>query len=88
MNGPMNVSILHRPGIVMSYRGWQAMSCANGQYPEGYFEYYAPAAAQISHALKEQFAPFLPTVITPLLHTLGLEPEVSITEVDGADEAG
>ena len=63
-----------------------AMQCSGGQFPEGYFEYFAPAAAQISHALKEQFAPFLPTVIPPLLHTLGMATEVSITEVDASTE--
>jgi hypothetical protein len=68
-----------------------AMQCgASGQFPDGYFEYYAPAAAQISHALKDQFAPFLPTVIPPLLHALDSSNSknlFSATEVDAAAEA-
>jgi hypothetical protein len=51
-----------------------AMTVAPGAaLPEGYFEYLAPACAQIAKALKEHFVTFLPTVLPPLLHTLGVE---------------
>ncbi len=42
----------------------------SGAFPEGYFDYLAPACAQIAVALGPHFAQFLPTVLPPLLHTL------------------
>ena len=64
-----------------------AMACPGGAFPDGYYDYLAPACAQIAKALKEHFASFLPTVIPPLLHTLGVAVDVSVTEVSEA-EAG
>ena len=56
--------------------------------PELYYEYYAPACARISHVLGEQFVPFLPVVLPPLLHTLGTKVEYDFAEVSEAEEVG
>lgn len=65
-----------------------AMQIAPGasSFPDGYFDYLAPACAQIAKALKEHFVQFLPTVVPPLLHTLGVEVECSVTEMAAGQE--
>lgn len=59
-----------------------------GAIPEGYFEYYAPACCRISQTLGEQFVQFLPLVLPPIIHTLGVETDFSMTEVSEAEEIG
>jgi len=56
-------------------------------FPDGYFDYLAPACAQIAKALKEHFVQFLPVVVPPLLRTLSVEVECSVTECASAEEA-
>jgi len=64
-----------------------AMTVAPGApLPEGYYEYLAPACAQIAKALKEHFVTFLPAVIPPLFATLAVEVECSVTEVQSTEE--
>ena len=62
------------------------MQCPGGAFPEGYFEYYAPACARISKALGDVFVPYLPLVIPPLLGVLKAPVDNSMTELSEAEE--
>jgi hypothetical protein len=89
LGGAVGLELFKNDAVAVLQLLMPAMAVAPGApLPEGYFEYLAPACAQIAKALKEHFATFLPTVLPPLLHTLGIQVECSVTEVTTGEETG